>query len=216
MAEMYFYGRSISTKFVVKNIASGNKTIRIFNYPILNGQTRDLLAIPGVSESDIRYSLLRGDLYIKLQYKEAIIVDTDIDLLQFNDEQKRFLIEHGANHGLEITAASIGALSIEQHKTLHQLIHFADGLDGPMEGFSGAYRETLPLGSPFPTQIIWWESNTKMKKIIEKTIIRNANQNPVVITCKVYDTDGITLLATLTDIITYSGPFETTRTRTVQ
>jgi hypothetical protein len=32
---------------------------------------------------------------------------------------------------------------------------------------------------------------------------------------KMYDTDGSTVLATVTDTISYSGPFETSRTRAI-
>lgn len=105
-------------------------------------------------------------------------------------------------------------LSEEQHKSLRQLIHLADG-DGPMEGFtSGAFKETLPTADPFPTSIIWWESSSKLNKIVEKTITYTG-AFPTTIEWKAYDTDGTTVLVTVTDSINYSGPFETDRTRTV-
>lgn len=115
-----------------------------------------------------------------------------------------------------ITASSGGGSGItaEDHKTLRQLIHFIDG--GPAEGFvSGAYKEIIPSGSPFPTSIIWYESSNKLKKIVEKTIVYNANKTPSTITWKVYDTDGSTVLATVSDSISYSGIFETSRKRTI-
>ena len=106
-----------------------------------------------------------------------------------------------------------GGLSEAVHKTLRQLIHFIN--DGPAEGFaSGAYRETLPSADPFPTSIIWWESSSKLKKIVEKTITYTT-AFPTTIVWKVYDTDGTSVLATVTDSISYSGPFETSRTRTI-
>lgn len=214
-----YFIKNPSTKFVVRNTAPGNKRVRIFQYPIINGQSRDLLAIPGISEADIRHSLLKGDLMIKLKAGELIIEDTDIDLLQFNDDHKAFLTAHGVNAGLEVLTVDPvpddgSNLTSTQHKMLRQLVHLADGVGGPMEGFaSGAYRETLPVGNPFPTSIVWWESSAKIKKLVEKTLTRNDNQDPTIIAWKVYDTDGITILATMTDTITYSGPFETTRTR---
>jgi hypothetical protein len=109
-------------------------------------------------------------------------------------------------------------LTEEAHKTLRQLIHFID--DGPAEGFtSGAYKETLPSGDPFPTSIIWWESSSKLKKIVEKTITRSGggatNVTPTPVVWKMYDTDGSTVLCTVTDAISYSGVFETSRTRTI-
>ena len=101
-----------------------------------------------------------------------------------------------------------------QHAALRQLIHLADG-GGPFETFaSGAYRERLPSGSLFPTSFIWWESSSKIKKIVERTITWTG----ILVTTdqwKVYDTDGVTVLATVTDTISYSGLFETSRTRTI-
>lgn len=112
--------------------------------------------------------------------------------------------------------AGTGGLTEEQHKVLRQLIHFID--DGPAEGFaSGAYREIV--GGLFPTSIIWWESSSKSKKIIEKVITRSGgsatNLKPTPIVWKVYDTDGISVLAEVSDAVTYSGIFEESRTRTI-
>ena len=107
--------------------------------------------------------------------------------------------------------AGAGGLTIAGHKILRQLIHFID--DGPAEGFaSGAYRETT--GTIFPTAIIWWESGGKTKKIVEK-LITWTGVNPTTVEWKVYDTDGTTVLATVTDTISYSGVFETSRTRAI-
>ena len=91
-----------STRFIVKNITK-QKRVRVFQYPIMPGFTRDLLAIPGISEADIRHSLLKGEVLAKLIDKEIIVVDSDIDLLQFNDEQKQFLKNSGIMKGLEVT-----------------------------------------------------------------------------------------------------------------
>jgi hypothetical protein len=100
------------------------------------------------------------------------------------------------------------------HKTLRQLIHFIDG--GPAEGFaSGAYRETLPSADPFPTTITWWTSAAKTAKIVDKTITYNANKTANTVQWRVYDVDGSTVLATVTDAIAYSSVFETSRTRTI-
>jgi len=103
-------------------------------------------------------------------------------------------------------------ITAEQHKTLRQLIHFID--DGPAEGFtSGAYKETTPSG-PFPTLEVWWESSAKLKKITQLATTWTGafiSQEQ----WKVYDTDGSTCLATVTDAITYSGVFESSRTRTI-
>ena len=200
--------------FLVRNVAIEPKTIHIFNYPIFHKKTRDILSIPGVSESDIRASLLKGTLRHKLLAKDIIIEQSDIDLLQFNLDQKAFLQNAGIVNGLEVTAMSIGALTASQHETLRQLIHLADG-GGPMEGFSGSFRETLPLDNPFPQQIIWWDSPFKLKKIIEKQLTYDSNKRIISIIFKAYDINGV-LLTVITDIISYNGtsPFESTRIRT--
>lgn len=118
------------------------------------------------------------------------------------------------NVGFTLTdlLASSSGISATQHKILRQLIHFID--DGPAEGFvSGAYKETTPTG-PFPTSEIWWESSSKLKKIVSL----DTTWSGAVITqevWKVYDTDGSTVLVTVTDAISYSGIFETSRTRTI-
>lgn len=100
-----------------------------------------------------------------------------------------------------------------QHQALRQLIHFID--NGPANGFaSGAYRENTPSPDPFPTAVIWYDDNTKAKKLVEKLITYTG---PVAtqVQWKMYDTDGTTVLATVTDAISYSGVFETSRTRTI-
>jgi len=104
-------------------------------------------------------------------------------------------------------------LTENAHKALRQLIHFIE--NGPAESFaSGAYRETLPAANPFPTSVVWWESSSKVKKIVER-LLTWTGVNLTTDQWKVYDTDGSTVLATVTDSISYSGVFETSRTRTI-
>jgi hypothetical protein len=115
--------------------------------------------------------------------------------------------EEGTLKGLTGTG-----ISEAQHRVLRQLIHFID--DGPAEGFlSGAYKETTPA-SPFPTLEVWWESSSKLKKIVELATTWTGVNIPQE-QWKVYDVDGSTVLATVTDSISYSGVFETSRTRTI-
>jgi hypothetical protein len=98
--------QKINGGFVVNNNSNPRKTIFIFNYPIPYGQSRDLLAIPGVSESDIRASLLKGELQHKIRVGEISILASDIDLLQFNAAQKSFLQSAGIVAGLEVTGTT--------------------------------------------------------------------------------------------------------------
>lgn len=113
---------------------------------------------------------------------------------------------------LEELAAGSAGITESQHRTLRQLIHFI--ADGPAEGFtSGAYRETTWSGV-FPLVTTWWESSSKLKRITERT----RTWTGVLLTTDawdMYDTDGTTKLATVSDAITYSGVFEQNRTRTI-
>lgn len=100
------------------------------------------------------------------------------------------------------------------HPALRQLIHFID--EGPAEGFTSlAYRETLPSADPFPTSIIWWTSSAKTSKIVEETISYNANKTVNTDAWYMYATDGVTILKTVVDTYSYSGVFETSRTRAI-
>lgn len=94
---------------------------------------------------------------------------------------------------------------------LRKLLYFID--NGPAEGFaSGAYREMA--GTVFPTSIIWYTDSGKTDKIVEKNVTWTG-VNPTTIEWKMYATDGSTVLATVSDVITYSGVFETSRTRSI-
>lgn len=100
------------------------------------------------------------------------------------------------------------------HDALRRLIHLADR--GPYEGFAtGAYREILPFGSPFPTNVTWWTSSAKDEKIVEKIINYNSNRTAANVTWIAYAEDGSTILAIVTDSMEYSRVFETSRTRSI-
>jgi hypothetical protein len=102
-------------------------------------------------------------------------------------------------------------VGIDAHKTLRQLIHFIN--DGPTEGFaSGAFKEII--GTTFPTAIVWYTDSGKTDKIVER-LITWSGTNVTVDKWKIYDTDGSTVLWTVTDSISYSGIFETDRTRAI-
>jgi hypothetical protein len=102
-------------------------------------------------------------------------------------------------------------IGIGDHRILRQLIHFID--DGPAEGFaSGVYKETT--GTTFPSSLVWWESSSKLKKIVERLPTWTGSKLTTD-KWKVYDPDGSTVLWTVTDTINYSGIFETNRTRII-
>ena len=106
-----WFPKTSPTVFVVKNIAPEGKRIKIFNFPINNGEERDLMSINFVSEADIRHSLLKGELLTKLRSREAIVTASNIDLLQFDDVHKAFLKSVGVVDGLEATGGGPSILS---------------------------------------------------------------------------------------------------------
>jgi hypothetical protein len=121
---------------------------------------------------------------------------------------------HNVQDAIREIAVNATGISESIHKTLRHLIHFIN--EGPGDGFaSGAYKTTLPAGDPFPTSIIWWESSAQTEKIVEKTLTLNSNKTPSQIEWKMYDTNGVIVIATVTDSITYSGIFEISRTRII-
>jgi hypothetical protein len=106
-----------TSTFVVKNITGslGNpnqpKCVFIFNYPIPeNGGTRDLMEIEGISEESIRASLLKGEINHKLRAQEVTILASDIDLLQFNQNQANFLYANGVTTGVQIDSSQLASL----------------------------------------------------------------------------------------------------------
>lgn len=98
----------------------------------------------------------------------------------------------------------------EKHEVLRQLIHFLDC--GPGHGFaSGAYKEIV--GGAFPVSITWYVDSTKTKKIFEEIIYRD-RIFPQVIIYNMYDYDGITVIQSAKDTITYyNNAFEASRIR---
>lgn len=125
-----------STQFRVQNISKDGRTIRCFGYPILANLTYDLLSINHISEADIRHSLLKGELMIKIKQQEIKVVESDIDLLQFNNEQKQFLKNAGVIKGLEIGNSQLsddvsigtGSLPINFHENI-SLIGLKNGIN---------------------------------------------------------------------------------------
>jgi hypothetical protein len=214
--------------FIVRNITpTEKKTINIFRWPIPYMKERDLLQIPGVAEDDIRASLLKGEIRHKFLCGDIELVYSDIDLLQFSNCNLEFLQSLGFTTGIQIgypqldgyvqnliTGGGSGGITPTEHETLRQLIHFVD--EGPGDGFaSGAFKESLPNNSPFPTSITWYLDVAKTKKLVEKLITYTTNKFPSIIQWNMYDFDGITIIHTVTDAITYTTAFESTRTRTI-
>jgi len=96
-----WWPKQCPTVFRVANITT-DKEVRVFGVKIPIGGTYDCMDIPVVSEADIRHSLLKGELYIKIIGNEIRVVESNIDLLQFDDCHKAFLQQAGITEGLEV------------------------------------------------------------------------------------------------------------------
>lgn len=90
--------------FVVQNICQ--KVVRIFNYPVVPGGERDLMKIPGISESDIRHSLTCGDVWVKISASEIAILQSNVDLVQFSESFGDFITAAGVTVGAYTADAS--------------------------------------------------------------------------------------------------------------
>lgn len=136
---------------------------------------------------------------------ENVYVDRDSGNLRFRD----------TFNTSPVTLSSLltggSGITESQHRALRDLIHFIDS--GPADGFaSGAYRESAYTGA-LMTSEIWYEDNTKTQKIVELTV-SYTGVLPTTETWKMYEADGTTVLITVVDSISYSGVFESNRTRT--
>lgn len=102
------------------------------------------------------------------------------------------------------------------HKTFRHLIHFVEP-NSPGDGFgSGPYvSEVLPSADPFPTSETWYTDGTKTSKICRWEATYNANKTLATEKWIVYKSDGTNPAADATDTISYSGVFETGRSRAV-
>lgn len=157
------------------------------------------------------------DRFHGISHEEGVDFDVSPDglaagpgkLRYYND---RFSMYDGVG---EFDPRAGGGISDAQHRALRHLIHFIEF--GPCDGFGTGplYSETLPAGSPFPTSEVWYDDNTKAKKIVEWSCTYNSNQTYSTETWAVYDTDGTTKLVEVVDTISYSGVFETSRSRAV-
>lgn len=111
----------------------------------------------------------------------------------------------------EYDPASGSGLSASQHKALKDLIHFIKC--GPADGWTSGAVE-VRNGTPWLEDVTWYTDATKTNKIVDFTITRNTNKTVATKVWRLYDTDGSTVLVTLTDTFSHSGVFTTGRTRT--
>ncbi len=112
------------------------------------------------------------------------------------------------------TVASGTGITAQEHRALRQLVHLADG-GGPFEGFEpSAFNELGPVG-PFPTASIWWTSADRIARIVDESVTYNNNRTINTVQWRAFDTDGSTVLATVTDTYSYQGVFVQSVSRSI-
>lgn len=157
---------------------------------------------PNADVADVRGLVIQNDSS----------TDTNVQVTRNGSNDLVLTDPNAGSYTLSQLSTGGSGITAAQHKTLRQLIHFIE--EGPAEGFaSGAYK-TVSYSGIFPTSEIWYEDNTLAKKIVEVT----TTYSGILVSTeewKMYDTDGTTVLATITDSYTYSGLLEATRTRTI-
>ena len=105
--------------------------------------------------------------------------------------------------------SATSGITAADHKALLQLIHFID--EGPAEGFSTGATKTV-TGGLFPTQVLWRRADAT--KLVQQDVTWTGVL-PTTVVWRIYAADGTTVLATVTDAITYSGVYEVSRTRSI-
>jgi hypothetical protein len=112
-----FANRNNYTKltFIVNNISSSKKSITIFNKSLRYLDIVDLMKISGISENDIRDSLIKGDLRVKIDNGDLRILSSNINLITFDDSFSTWLVNNGVSSnttagggGIAVVSGSVG------------------------------------------------------------------------------------------------------------
>lgn len=121
-----FFPKTANIYFKVLNTSPMHKSIRVFGLSIPYGQT-------------IRVSLIKGELYIKIRNNDLRITESNIDLTQFSDSQKEFLISAGLTSGInpgnslfvstlsQLSGLQVSTLSYGENCWVDSLLAFASG-----------------------------------------------------------------------------------------
>jgi hypothetical protein len=136
----------------------------------------------------------------------APIIQNNINLSTVN-----YLTETSASYVLSEATASLP--NGRTHELLRELVHLS-AMDGPRGSLfpSGMVNDEGPW--PFPTASIWWTDASRTTRYMDQYVVRSANRLILTSTWRVFQADGITVADSSTEVITYSGIFPISRTRT--
>ena len=115
--------------------------------------------------------------------------------------------------GRYITVAPDGQYFLED---AFRRLFSLSGCGGPFEGYpSGAFEELSYVNDAFLREAVWYESSAKLKRIMDVLITRDDNQLPISVRWRAYESDGVTVSATVTEVTTYNGVVPVSRERTI-
>ena len=112
----------------------------------------------------------------------------------------------------DVEAGEYQPIGRKHHKALKDLIHFI--ADGPADGWASGAESVITTPGPFPDQETWYTDSGHTVKIVDQTVTYNGNKTIATEVWRLYDTDGSTVLVTLTDTHSYSGVNHTGTVRT--
>lgn len=95
----YFSKKIPTVDFTVKNVSPQQKTIKIFGLSIPYLKSANLMAIPEVTEADIKASITKGELGSKIRAQDIQILSTTINLLDFDSNFRDFIDSVNVNPG---------------------------------------------------------------------------------------------------------------------
>ena len=95
---IFAYRRNPTTlTFIVQNVKI--KWISIFNNPVAPNGYIDLMKIRGISEEEIKSSLIKGELYHKIRTKSIKVFQSNVNLTSFDPTFTAFLNNAGITTG---------------------------------------------------------------------------------------------------------------------
>jgi hypothetical protein len=65
--------------------------------------------------------------------------------------------------------------------------------------------EQTPVNDLFPTLLVWYTDATLTLRVVDEQVTYNGDGTVATDTYRAYDTDGVTVIQTLTDTYDYSG-----------
>ena len=160
----------------------------------------DLGRIPGFDHPTVSYDLLQEFTVAQLQASASLQSAMAAGYVTLADCYGNPITDLGSQ---------LDGITSDSHEAIRQLIHFIDS--GPT---TGTGLSKVITGTAFPSAITWYHSTPGGSKKLYEKLITWSGALPTVITWNIYD-DTETLLATVTDTISYSGAFETGRTRAI-